>query len=161
MPKQSVPAIFLVADNIRSLYNVGALFRNSDAFGVAKLYLCGYTGTPPSKEIAKTALGAETTVPWEHCRQVLPLLRRLRKVGVRIIALERARGSIALPDFHPRYPLALVVGNEVFGVSPAVRRFSDAVVSIPMAGAKESLNVAVAAGVALYALTAATSRPAA
>ena len=146
-------ALYLVADNIRSLYNVGALFRSGDAFGVEKLYLCGYTGTPPSKEIAKTALGAEVSVPWEHCRQVLPLLRRLRQAGVQVIALERVRGSTPLPKFRPRYPLALVVGNEVSGVSPAVRRFADDVVSIPMLGEKESLNVSVAAGIAMYVLT--------
>ncbi len=144
--------LYLIACDIRSLYNVGALFRNCDAFGVRTLYLCGCTGTPPRSEISKTALGAERNVPWEHARQTLPLLKRLRVDGVRIVALERARGSVPLPDYHPKFPLALVVGNEVDGLSAPIRRFADAVVSIPMQGAKESLNVAVAAGVALYAL---------
>jgi len=143
--------LYLVAVNIRSLYNVGALFRNGDAFGVTRLYLCGYTGTPPRHEIAKTALGAERTVPWEHHRRTLPLLRKLRAEGIRIVALERTRGSTPLPDYRPKFPVALVVGNEVTGVSPAVQRFADDVVGIPMFGQKESLNVAVAAGVALYA----------
>lgn len=145
-------ALYLVAVDIRSLFNVGALFRSCDAFGVAKLYLCGYTGTPPRAEITKTALGAERTVPWEYHRQTLRLLKRLKADGVPIVALEQTRRSIPLPRYRPRFPLALVVGNEVTGVSPATRRLADDVVAIPMHGAKESLNVAVAAGVALYAL---------
>lgn len=152
MVKPLLPPLYLVAVNIRSLFNVGALFRNCDAFGVAKLYLTGYTGTPPRAEISKTALGAERTVAWEHHRQTLRLLKRLKTRGVRIVALEQTRRSVPLPRFRPRFPLALVVGNEVTGVSPAVCRMADDVVAIPMYGAKESLNVAVAAGVALYAL---------
>lgn len=152
MGKPLLHPLYLVAVNIRSLWNVGALFRNSDAFGVVKLYLTGYTGTPPRDEISKTALGAERTVPWEHHRQTLRLLKRLKAQGVRIVALEQTRRGVPLPMFRPRFPLALVVGNEVAGVSPAICRVADDVVAIPMHGAKESLNVAVAAGVALYAL---------
>lgn len=152
MFRQSLPTIALVAVDIRSLFNVGALFRNCDALGVAKLYLTGYTGTPPRAEIAKTALGAERTVPWEHHRQTVRLLRQLHRQGIRIVALEQTRRSVPLPRFRPRFPLALVVGNEVTGVRPAICRLADDVVAIPMHGSKESLNVAVAAGVALYAL---------
>lgn len=152
MVKPLLPPLYLVAQNIRSLWNVGALFRNCDAFGVAKLYLIGYTGTPPRPEIAKTALGAERTVPWEHHRQTVRLLRKLKSDGVRIVALEQTRRSVPLPRFRPRFPLALVVGNEVTGVSPAICRLADDIVAIPMRGVKESLNVAVAAGVGLHAL---------
>ena len=152
MPKQSTPAIFLVADNIRSLYNVGAMFRTCDAFGVAKLYLTGITGTPPRAEISKTALGAETSVPWEYHRQAGRLLTRLRHDGIRIVALERVRGSTKTPEYRPTFPLALIVGNEVEGIPRTLLQAADDIVSIPMSGKKESLNVAVAAGVALYAL---------
>src|SRR3989338_8823237 len=152
MVKQSLPPLYLIVQDVRSLFNVGSLFRTSDAFGVTKMYLTGITGRPPRQEISKTALGAELTVPWEYSRQTLPLLKRLRDGGVRIVALETGRRSIALVQYHPQFPLALVCGNEVRGVSPAVLRFADDVVSIPMLGEKESLNVSVAAGVALYAL---------
>lgn len=152
MVKPLLPPLYLIAVNIRSLFNVGALFRTCDAFGVAKLYLTGYTGTPPRAEITKTALGAERTVPWEHHRQTVRLLRELHRQGIRIVALEQTRRSVPLPEYRPRFPLALVVGNEVNGVNPAVCRMADDVVAIPMHGAKESLNVAVATGVALYAL---------
>lgn len=161
MPRVKSPRLYLVAVDIRSLYNVGALFRNCDAFGVAKLYLCGYSGTPPRKEISKTALGAENSVPWEYQKLAVRLMKQLRADGIRIVALERVRGSTTLFSYHPKFPLALVVGNEVEGIPRTLLRLADDVVSIPMSGKKESLNVAVAAGVAMYALTAATSRPAA
>lgn len=167
--------IFVIADRIRSLYNVGSLFRTADAFGVAKLYLCGYTGTPPRKEITKVALGAEETVPWEKRGQTWKLVEELQGQGVHVVALEIdrfdvARGLVprlprhgggqaadklpryvALPDFRPKFPLALIVGNEVNGISRGVLARADAIVHIPMLGKKESLNVSVAAGIALYA----------
>ena len=144
--------IYLVAQNIRSLFNVGALFRCADVFGVIRVYLCGYTGCPPRTEISKTALGAETWIKWEHHRQTHTVLKKLQQQGVRVVALETGRRSRPLPKFRPTYPLALVVGNEVTGISPAILKLADAVVQIPMLGHKESLNVAVAAGIALYQL---------
>ena len=144
--------IYLVVENVRSLFNVGSFFRCADVFGVAKIYLCGYTGCPPRNEISKVALGAEEWVPWEHQKQTLRLIKKLKREGVTIVALETEKQASRLPDFKPKYPLALVVGNEVEGLSPKVLAAADAVVKIPMVGQKESLNVFVAAGVALYGL---------
>ncbi len=144
--------IYLVVENVRSLFNGGSFFRCADVFGVAKIYLCGYTGCPPRLEISKVALGAEKLVSWEHKKQILPLIRKLKKQGIRIIVLETESKAVSLPKFKPHYPLALVVGNEVDGISPEVLAQADEVVKIPMLGKKESLNVSVAAGVALYGL---------
>lgn len=151
--------VYLVLDNIRSLHNVGSMFRTADAFGVAKIYVCGYTGKPidrlgnPVKEIAKTALGAERTVPWEHVKHTWRVVEMFKKRGVRVIALENnVRGTISLEKYKPKFPLALIVGNEVRGISPALLKRADAIVSIPMHGKKESLNVSVACGVALWGL---------
>ncbi|OGY54885.1 MAG: hypothetical protein A3A24_01260 [Candidatus Buchananbacteria bacterium RIFCSPLOWO2_01_FULL_46_12] len=152
MSKQPNRSIYLVAQNIRSLFNVGALFRCADVFGVNKIYLCGYTGYPPRKEISKTALGAEGWVEWERQWQTHVLLKKLKKQGVKIVVLETAANAQSLAHFKPQFPLALVVGSEVNGVSAAVLKLADAVVKIPMLGQKESLNVAMAAGIALYQL---------
>jgi len=156
--------IILILDNIRSLHNVGSMFRTADALGVAKIYLCGYTARPvdrlgrPVKEIEKTALGAERTVPWEHVGQAWRAVEALKKEGVQIIALENnVERVIDLSDLKPRFPVAIVVGNEVLGVSRSILRRADAIASIPMRGRKESLNVAVACGIALYALGAYTT----
>lgn len=144
--------IYLVAQNIRSLFNVGALFRCADVFGVSKIYLCGYTGFPPRKEIVKTALGAESWIPWEHHWQTHILIRKLKKQGIKIIVLETGKISKPLPKFKPKFPLALVVGSETRGVSKSIIKLADEIISIPILGKKESLNVAVAAGIALYQL---------
>lgn len=145
---------YVVCDNIRSTFNVGAIFRTADAAGVTKIYLCGYTPTPPRYEIEKVALGAEKTVPWEHVAQTWRLLERLKAQGVQIVALEN---NIELPtidyrEFIPQFPIALVLGNEVTGLSPALLRRADAIIALPMHGKKESLNVAVAFGIAAYRL---------
>lgn len=150
--KRRKQEIALVLDNIRSLYNVGSMFRTADGFGVAKIYLCGITGTPDQHGVQKVALGAERSVPWEKTGQTWATLERLRREGFSLVGLEKCAGSIPLSRFKPRFPLALVVGNEIRGLTPALRRRLDAVVSIPMSGLKESFNVAVACGVALYAL---------
>lgn len=143
----------MVCHNIRSLYNVGSIFRTADAAGVTKLYLCGYTGRPPRREISKVALGAEEMVPWEHHYQTWWVLERLRSQGVQIVALENCvEGSIDYRRLRPRFPLALLLGNEVRGLSPGLLRRSDVVIHIPMHGRKESLNVAVAFGIAVYGL---------
>lgn len=145
-------SIRLLAHNVRSLWNVGSFFRTCDAFAVEKLYLTGYTGTPPRKEIAKTALRADETVPWEHAVDPLPVLKHLREEGWQLVALELSRDAVALPSFEPDARVCVVVGHELTGVPEEQRGFCDATVMIPMLGAKESLNVAVAAGIALYAL---------
>ena len=144
--------IYLIGQNIRSLFNVGALFRCADVFGVDKIYLTGYTGFPPRKEISKTALQADTWVPWEKYYQTHLLIKKLKADGVKIVVLETGKNTQSLDKFKPEFPLALVVGNEVKGVSKKILSQADAVVSIPMFGKKESLNVAVAAGIALYRL---------
>lgn len=148
--KQKV--FFVICDNIRSLYNVGSIFRTADALGIKKIYLCGITGTPKQEGIKKVSLGAENFVSWEYVKQTGRLMQKLKANGVQIIALEQIKNSVDLGRFKPRFPCALVLGNEVNGVSKAVLKKCDAVVEIPMAGKKESLNVAVAFGIAGYFL---------
>ncbi len=144
--------IFLICHNVRSLHNVGAMFRTADVFGVAKIYLCGYTGTPPRKEITKVALGADTWIPWEHRTVTSALIKKLKTQGVHIVALETGSKTTALLKYKPSFPLALIVGNELTGIPASLLKLADDVVTIPMLGQKESLNVSVAAGVALYSL---------
>ena len=144
--------IYLIAQNIRSLFNVGSLFRCADVFGVKKVYLCGYTGFPPRQQIFKTALGADEWVAWERHWQTHLLIKKLKKQGIRIVVLETGKKSQPLPKFKPRFPLALVVGSETGGVSKKILALTDDIVKIPMLGKKESLNVAVAAAIALYQL---------
>lgn len=145
---------YVVCDNIRSTFNVGAIFRIADAAGITKIYLCGYTPCPPRYEIEKVALGAEKTVPWERVPQTWRLLERLKAQGIQIVALEN---NLDLPttdycEFVPRFPIALILGNEVTGLSQALLKRADAIISLPMHGTKESLNVAVAFGIATYRL---------
>lgn len=142
---------YVVVSNVRSLHNVGSLFRTSDAFGVEKIILGGYTGYPPHKEITKTALGAEQWVKWEKHYHLGKKLLELKKEGFSLIGLENnIEGTIPLEEFIPSFPLALIVGNEVRGISKSIQKKIDAFVSIPMRGKKESLNVAVAFGIAAY-----------
>jgi tRNA G18 (ribose-2'-O)-methylase SpoU len=145
--------IVLVLDNIRSLYNVGSMFRSADGFGVSRIILCGITGTPEQKGVQKVALGAEKSVPWERCGRTWAAVERLKMAGYFAVGLELAPEAASLRGFRPEYPLALVVGNEIRGLTPALRRRLDAVVQIPMRGVKESFNVAVACGIALYQLS--------
>jgi 23S rRNA (guanosine2251-2'-O)-methyltransferase len=129
---------------------VGSMFRTADAAGVEKIYLTGYTPTPDHDKVKKTALGAELSVPWEQVRQPARLFKKLKKEGHQIVALEQTKQSLDYRKFKPKFPVALVVGNEVKGVSPAILKYCDEAVDIPMRGGKESLNVAVACGIALY-----------
>lgn len=146
--------LVLVLDNIRSLHNVGSMFRTAEGFGVRKIVLCGYTGTPEQHlwKIGKTALGAELLVQWEKGGPTWRAVARLKKEGYAVVGLERAPGAVPIGRYRPRRRTALVVGNETRGLTRAVLRRLDAVVEIPMAGVKESFNVAVACGIALYAL---------
>lgn len=146
--------ICLLAHNVRSLWNVGSFFRTCDAFAVEKLYLTGYTGHPPRKEISKTALGAEESVAWEHAREPLPVLVKLREQGWQLVALELAPNAIPLEAFQPPDNVCLIVGHELTGVPGDILALCSTVVAIPMLGKKESLNVAVAAGIALHRLRA-------
>lgn len=144
--------IVVVLDNIRSTYNVGSIFRTADAAGVDKLYLCGITPCPPHPKIAKVALGAEKYVSWEHYSLTWRLLKTLHKEGYYIVALEQ--GSRTKDIFHikkiPHQKIALVIGPEVRGISSKILKRADLQLEIPMEGKKESLNVAVAFGIAIY-----------
>jgi len=142
--------IYVVVDNIRSSENVGSIFRTSDALGIDKIFLCGISPTPAHERVAKTALGAEKTVPWEYHKQTWRLLKKLKKQDIFIVALEQASQSISLEKFNPKFPLVLLIGHEVKGVSPSALKLADAIIEIPMLGQKESLNVAVAFGIAGY-----------
>jgi len=144
--------ISLLAHNIRSLWNVGSFFRTCDAFNVERIYLSGYTGIPPRKEITKTAIGAEAHVPWEQHEDPLPLLKDLKRDGWSLVALEIAPKAAVLTDFKPSEKTCLILGHELTGVPEDILALCDDVVMIPMLGHKESLNVAVAAGVALHHL---------
>ncbi len=147
-----MPALRLMAHNIRSLWNVGAFFRTCDALGVEHLYLTGYTAHPPRKEITKTAIGAEQWVPWEHSRDPLPIIQSLKQEGWQIVSLELTPDAVDLATFVPMEKVCLVVGHELTGVLEGILALSDAVVQIPMLGKKESLNVSVATGIALWRL---------
>lgn len=141
--------IRLLAHNIRSLWNVGSLFRTSDALGVELLYLSGYTACPPKREISKTAIGAETWIPWEKVEDPAACIRSLQKQGWNVVALETGEGTVSLERFEPSDRTCLVVGHEVLGIPDDVLSACDVTVRIPMHGKKESLNVSVAAGIAL------------
>ncbi len=149
---RTVQKLVAVICNVRSAYNVGSLFRTADAAGIRHLYLCGFTPTPEHPKVAKTALGAERSVPWEYRAQAGRLLKELKRNGWYLVALEQTRRSKDIFSFKPRFPAALIVGNEVRGVSKPLLKQCDAIVEIPMHGKKESLNVSVAAGIALYQL---------
>jgi tRNA G18 (ribose-2'-O)-methylase SpoU len=141
---------YLVCDNIRSLENIGSVFRTADALRVDKIFLTGICGKPPHPKISKTALGAEENIPWEHHWQVWRVIDKLKKEQVKIVALEQGENSLVYTKFKPQFPLALVIGNEIRGISPAVLKRADQIIHLPMFGQKESLNVAVAFGVAGY-----------
>ena len=139
-----------VLNNIRSLHNVGAIFRTADGVGMEKIWLSGITGYPPQGGIAKTALGAEDHVAWESREDTVRLVETLKKNGYQIVLLEQMAGSVSHDEFEPKAPVCLVIGNEVTGVSEGLTGLSDAAIEIEMAGIKNSLNVAVAFGVTAY-----------
>ena len=150
--------IYLVLHNILSLYNVGAIFRTAEGLGVKKIYLTGYTPEPYDlfgkirKDFQKTALGAEKYLEWEKLRYIAVLLKRLKQEKIQIIALEQSKSSVNIKKFKPRGKFALILGNEVKGVPKSILKKCDKIIEIPMRGKKESLNVSVAAGIALYEL---------
>jgi len=141
---------YVICDNIRSLENIGSIFRTADALAVNKIFLGGICGQPPQPKISKTALGAEKNVAWEHHWQIWRAVDKLKQEKVLIVALEQAKKGLLYTQFRPKFPLALVVGNEIKGVSPAILKRADQVIYLPMFGQKESLNVAVAFGIAGY-----------
>ncbi len=143
--------IYVVAHNIRSLYNVGSLFRTCDSSLVTELILTGYTPHPPRKEIEKTALGAVDTVPWQYFEHFSSAVNYLKQLNVKVSALELTDNSRRFDDFEIQdYPLAIVLGNEISGIDDEALALCDDAIEIPMYGVKHSLNVSVAAGIAIY-----------
>ncbi len=144
--------LIIILDDIRSLNNIGSVFRTSDAFLIEKIFLCGITATPPNKEIHKTALGATETVTWEYYENVLEVIEKLKSEGVKVFAIEQVESAIFLQDFEieKNKKYALVFGNEVFGVSQKAVEICNGTIEIPQLGTKHSLNIAVSAGIVIW-----------
>jgi 23S rRNA (guanosine2251-2'-O)-methyltransferase len=144
--------VVVLLDNVRSLHNVGSVFRTCDAFLVETLYLCGFTGTPPNNEINKTALGATESVNWKHEKDIISLIKQLKSQNFKVFSVEQAQNAIFLHDFAPKTEekYALIFGNEVNGVSQEAIDLSDGVIEINQGGTKHSLNIAVSAGVVVW-----------
>lgn len=146
--------LIVVLDNVRSLNNIGSVFRTCDAFLIKKIYLCGITASPPHKDIQKTALGATDTVLWEYVEDTLEVVQKLQQESVKVFAIEQAENAVMLDEFKPeaREACAVVFGNEVKGVQQEVVNACDGVIEIPQLGSKHSLNIAVSAGVVIWDL---------
>lgn len=146
--------ITLVLDDVRSRHNVGSIFRSADCFGAERIILCGFTPQPPHREIEKTALGATLSVPWEHAEDVLTAVEKLKGEGYLVLAVEQTAQAVAVDDMvlEAGRPIALVLGNELNGVSDRVVLACDQCLVVPQRGSKHSLNVSVCAGVVLHAL---------
>ena len=146
--------VIVVLDNIRSLNNIGSVFRTSDAFLVEKIYLCGITATPPHKDIHKTALGSTETVEWEYVESIMDLVKSLKSENIKVISIEQAENATMLNTFQPESnsTYALIFGNEVKGVKQDVVSASDIVLEIPQFGTKHSLNISVSAGIVIWDL---------
>lgn len=163
--QSSLLPLTVVLDDVRSTYNTGSVFRTADAFGLERVCLCGITPQPPMREIHKTALGAEDSVPWEHYTNALEAVRQLKAHGYTVLAIEQAHGSIGLDEYADRIAsrqdksnaaatdrYAIVLGNEVHGVAQAVVDEADQCIEIPQRGTKHSMNVSVTAGIVMYTL---------
>lgn len=144
--------VVVILDNVRSMHNIGSVFRTADAFLIQKVYLCGITATPPHKEIRKTALGATESVEWEHVKDIQDLVSNLKSQGYSILSIEQAEGSVNLSDFEIQsdQKYALIFGNEVEGVQQEVINQSDYCLEIPQSGTKHSLNISVCAGIVMW-----------
>ncbi|MEG0696388.1 RNA methyltransferase [Algoriella sp.] len=144
--------IVVVLDNVRSMHNVGAVFRTSDAFLIDKIYLCGITATPPHKEIHKTAIGAENSVDWEYVKDSNELIKKLKEDDYQIVTIEQTEGSVLLNELEvdQSKKYAIVMGNEVDGVQQSIIDECDTCIEIPQSGTKHSLNVSVCTGIILW-----------
>jgi len=142
--------VVIVLDNVRSLSNVGAVFRSADAFRIGELFLCGITACPPHREIHKTALGADETVPWRYFSTTVEACAELKRMGYKIFAVEQAENSVMLQDFVAQPGSAFIMGNEVDGVSDDVLPLCDGAIEIPQEGTKHSLNVSVCSGIFMW-----------
>lgn len=163
LPADGPPAgetmpLTLVADSLRSAFNIGGLFRCAECFGAEAIWLCGYSATPDQPHVAETALGTESLVPWREAGHVRDAIQALRGMGIRVLALETAEGAISLETFPWDFPCAVVLGNERFGLDPEVVAACDGCIAIPMYGRKNSLNVATAAAIVLHAARTAFER---
>jgi tRNA G18 (ribose-2'-O)-methylase SpoU len=152
--KSEKTPLILILDDVRSLHNIGSVFRTADAFLIEKIYLCGITASPPNKEIHKTALGATETVVWEHQTNVLDVIQKLKEEKVTTLAIEQVESAILLQDFtvEEGKKYALVFGNEVHGVSQEAVALCDGCIEIPQLGTKHSLNISVSAGIVVWDL---------
>lgn len=142
--------ISILVENVRSVHNVGSIFRSADGFGANMIYLTGYTAHPPRDDLAKTALGSENAVPWEYLENPIEMAEKIKKQGIRIVLLEQTVASKSIYDIKWQFPICFIVGNEVDGVSDELSSLADIHAEIPMRGVKQSLNVSVATGVAGY-----------
>ncbi|ATA69212.1 RNA methyltransferase [Capnocytophaga cynodegmi] len=152
--KATKTPLIVILDNVRSLNNIGSVFRTCDAFLIEKIFLCGITATPPNKEIHKTALGATESVDWEYVKSTISVVERLKSEGIRVISVEQTEKSVMLNDFQPNLATkyAVIFGNEVKGVEQEVVSASDGVIEIPQYGTKHSLNISVSAGIVIWDL---------
>lgn len=152
--KSDKTPIVLVMDNVRSMHNIGSAFRTADAFGIQSIALCGITAQPPHREIHKTALGATESVEWQHYANTIDACEALRAKGYSIMAIEQVENSVSLETFIPSadQKLAVIFGNEVFGVEEEIVAFADGCIEIPQFGTKHSLNISVSIGVVLWDL---------
>jgi 23S rRNA (guanosine2251-2'-O)-methyltransferase len=150
--KQDKLPITVILDNVRSMHNIGSIFRTSDGFAIEKIYLCGITAQPPHREIEKTALGATQSIEWAYSADITDLIPELRGEGYKIIAIEQADNSVMLNDFQPKNSekYALIFGNEVNGVSDEAMKLIDTCIEIPQFGTKHSFNIVVSAGIVLW-----------
>jgi tRNA G18 (ribose-2'-O)-methylase SpoU len=146
--------IIIILDDIRSLHNIGSVFRTADAFLIEKIYLCGITAIPPHKEIHKTALGATETVAWDYIKEVTDVIENLKKENIEVLAIEQVENAVFLQDFeiNKEKKYALVFGNEVYGVSQKAIALCDGSIEIPQIGTKHSLNISVSAGIVVWDL---------
>lgn len=147
----------VICDDLRSFHNIGSVFRTADGASIDKIYLCGISGSPDTDKakdkISKVALGAEECVKWEYVKQAWRIVEKLKKSGFEIVSLEQTPKSIDCKDYKPKFPVALIIGNEKRGVKKSILQKSDKVIEIPMKGTKESLNVSVAFGIAAYRIS--------
>jgi len=152
--KAAKTPLIIILDNIRSLNNIGSVFRTCDAFAIEKIYLCGITAQPPHKDIHKTALGATDSVDWAYAEDILPLINQLKAENVKIASIEQAENSVMFQDFKPEkgQKWAVIFGNEVKGVQQSVVDVSDCCIEIPQFGTKHSLNISVSCGVVCWDL---------
>jgi len=152
--KQPKAPLVVVLDNVRSALNVGSVFRTADAFAVEKIYLCGITATPPHKEISKTAIGATDSMDWEYVKDISDAINHLKSAGYKIFGIEQTSKTTLLQNvkIEPNQKIAIVMGNEVMGISDAILPLLDEVIEIPQFGTKHSLNVSVCTGIMIWEL---------